>query len=153
MTIIPHHILVPTDFSMYADRALAYAVRLATALQSRLTLLHVIHSTLLEVPGMETEPTYHTYLHELEETVSQTLQGMCQQLRDAGIPGDIAIVHGVPYHEIIEIAAAKNVDLIVMGSHGRTGLAHVLLGSVAERVVRLAPCSVLVVRETEKQGA
>jgi len=153
MTMIPHHILVPIDFSTYADRALAYAVRLATTLRGRLTLLHVIHSTPLDVPGMETEPTYHTYLQELEETVSQTLQGARKQLRDTGIPGDIAIVHGVPYHEIIETATAKNVDLIVMGSHGRTGIAHVLLGSVAERVVRLAPCSVLVVRGTEKQSA
>jgi len=64
----------------------------------------------------------------------------------AGLPCDIAVDMGTPYQVIIDTARTKHVDLIVMGTHGRTGLRHVFLGSVAERVVQLAPCSVLVVR-------
>ena len=64
----------------------------------------------------------------------------------AGLTGERVVLYGVPFQEIVETAKARQVDLIVMGTHGRTGLMHVLLGSVAERVVRLAPCSVLVVR-------
>jgi nucleotide-binding universal stress UspA family protein len=57
------------------------------------------------------------------------------------------MVHGVPFHEILETAKSQNVDLIVMGTHGRTGLEHIFLGSVAEKVVRLAPCPVLIARQ------
>ena len=57
------------------------------------------------------------------------------------------MVHGVPFHEILETAKSQKVDLIVMGTHGRTGLQHILLGSVAEKVVRLAPCPVLIARQ------
>ena len=66
----------------------------------------------------------------------------------AGLPGARVVLYGVPFQEIVEVAKAQQVDLIVMGTHGRTGLMHVLLGSVAEKVVRLAPCSVLVVPAT-----
>ena len=60
----------------------------------------------------------------------------------------MVVAHGIPFQEIIDTAKVRQVDLIVMGTHGRTGLLHVLLGSVAERVVRLAPCPVLVARQT-----
>ena len=59
---------------------------------------------------------------------------------------DFAILHGTPFHVIVDTAQRDHIDLIIMGTHGRTGLRHVLLGSVAERVVRLAPCPVLVAR-------
>ena len=65
----------------------------------------------------------------------------------AGLIGECVVLYGVPFQEIVDTAKARQVDLIIMGTHGRTGLLHVLLGSVAEKVVRLAPCSVLVVRQ------
>ena len=64
-----------------------------------------------------------------------------------GLEGEIAVVHGVPFQEMLDTAKKQQVDLIIMGTHGRTGLQHVLMGSVAEKVVRLAPCPVLVVRQ------
>ena len=67
-----------------------------------------------------------------------------------GLPGARVVLYGVPFQEIVEVAKAQQVDLIVMGTHGRTGLLHVLLGSVAEKAVRLAPCSVLVVRQADQ---
>jgi nucleotide-binding universal stress UspA family protein len=69
-------------------------------------------------------------------------------VQQAGVQGDGAIVEGVPFQTITDTAKDQNVDLIVMGTHGRTGLSHVLMGSVTEKVVRLAPCSVLVTKDT-----
>jgi universal stress protein A len=71
-----------------------------------------------------------------------------RRVQEAGLPGDSAIVEGAPFQMIIDTAKDNEADLIVMGTHGRTGLTHVLMGSVAERVVRMAPCPVLVTRGT-----
>ena len=136
------HFLVPTDFSADADDALEYAMRLASKLQARLTLLHVIEP--LIVGSVETMP--YLFIHELEDKITHTMEPYRARITAAGLPCDYAIVHGVPFHVIVETARTDKIDLIIMGTHGRTGLRHVLLGSVAERVVRLAPCPVLVVR-------
>jgi nucleotide-binding universal stress UspA family protein len=142
-----HHILVPIDFSAYADQALAYAMALAQALQARLTLLHVIHLTPWTMGDMVT--TFPgIFLEDVETEAQQLLQASLGRLRDAGLQGETVIVHGVPLQTIIDTATEKDVDLIIMGTHGRTGLTHVLMGSVAENVVRLAPCPVLVTRGT-----
>jgi nucleotide-binding universal stress UspA family protein len=86
-------------------------------------------------------------MHDLEAEITSAMQAYLEQITAAGLNGEMAVVHGVPFQEIIETARAQQIDLIVMGTHGRTGLQHVLLGSVAEKVVRLAPCPVLVVRQ------
>jgi universal stress protein A len=136
------HVLVPTDFSADADYALEYAMTLASKLQARLTLLHVIEP--LIVGSVETMP--YLFIQDLEDKITQTMAPYRARITAAGLSCDYAIVHGVPFHVIVETARTDKVDLIIMGTHGRTGLRHVLLGSVAERVVRLAPCPVLVVR-------
>lgn len=156
------HFLVPIDFSAYADQALAYAIALAQKIQARLTLLHVIHplpSFGADI-GMGTALPY-TYFEELEAALRQALEEKLQRVHQAGLEGDYVLVNGIPFQVIIDTAAAQHVDLIIMGTHGRTGLTHMLMGSVAEKVVRLAPCPVLVTRtpaetpelETGKQGA
>jgi nucleotide-binding universal stress UspA family protein len=138
--------LVPTDFSPYAERALHYAIRLARTLKARLTLLHVIQPVLLAGVDMGVAlPT--TYLQEVEEAVQDSMEEAMSHVTAAGLPGERVVLYGVPFQEIVDTAKARQVDLIIMGTHGRTGLMHVLLGSVAEKVIRLAPCSVLVVRE------
>lgn len=141
------HILVPIDFSSYADQALEYAVELALKLQARLTLLHVIHLTPL-VLGDSVTSLPGTFLEEVETEAEQLMHTSLGRLRNAGLPGETVIVHGIPFQAIIDTAKDKGADLIVMGTHGRTGLTHVLMGSVAEKVVRLAPCPVLVTRGT-----
>ncbi len=141
------HILVPMDFSAYADHALDYAIALAEKLQARLTLLHVIHPMLMGV-GDVAAALPNAYLQNLEAGVQIEMGNHFERVEAAKLEGGIAIVHGVTFQCIIDIAQDKNVDLIVMGTHGRTGLQHVLLGSVAEKVVRLAPCPVLVTRGT-----
>jgi nucleotide-binding universal stress UspA family protein len=143
--MIAQHILVPIDFSPYADEALDYAMTLASVLQARLTLLHVMAP--LPLVGMEINGTaLATYLDELEAESTQTMEAYRARVTHAGLPCDVAVVLGTPYQVIIDTACARQVDLIVMGTHGRTGLRHLFLGSVAERVVQLAPCAVLVVR-------
>ncbi len=139
------HILVPTDFSAYADQALAYAIELAQALQARLTLLHVFHLSPLSVGGMPPAVLAAT-LYEMETTAHQRMQAMLTRVHHAGLQADSAIIEGIPFQRIIDTVHARGVDLIIMGTHGRTGLTHVLMGSVAENVVRLAPCPVLVTR-------
>lgn len=143
--MIAQHILVPVDFSPYADQALDYAMTLARVLQARLTLLHVMAP--LPLVGMEMNGTaLTTYLDELEAESTQAMAAYCDRATQAGLTCDVAVVMGTPYQVIIDTARTKQVDLIVMGTHGRTGLRHLFLGSVAERVVQLAPCAVLVAR-------
>ena len=138
--------LVPLDFSEYANQALDYAINLASKLGARLTLLHVIQY--LPLGGVDMGVTLpYTYIQDLEAEIMNSMQAYLERVTAAGLEGDIAVVHGVPFQEIIETAKTQQVDLIVMGTHGRTGFQHVLLGSVAEKVVRLAPCPVLVARQ------
>lgn len=136
------HILVPIDFSPNANQAFDYALRLAHSLQARLTVLHVIEPLLLG----NRDPVPYPAIEELESRITETLSSYHARITASGLKGDFAIVHGVPYQVIIATARTAHIDLIVMGTQGRTGLSHVLLGSVAERVVRHAPCPVLVMR-------
>jgi nucleotide-binding universal stress UspA family protein len=140
-----HHVLVPTDFSASAEQALDYAIRLAGTLKARLTVLHVMQP--VPMAGIDMAVALpETYVQEMEEAVQGSMEDAWARVTAAGLAAERVVLYGVPFQEIVEAAKARQVDLIVMGTHGRTGLMHVLLGSIAERVVRLAPCSVLVVR-------
>jgi nucleotide-binding universal stress UspA family protein len=91
-----------------------------------------------------------SYVAEIEAVAQQRMEAPQKRVQDAGLPEAIRIVHGVPFREIIDTAKDIQADLIIMGTHGRTGVPHLLIGSVAERVVRLAPCPVLVTRHSEE---
>lgn len=145
MQEIFHKILVPIDFSEHAARALDYAIDWARPLHAHLTLIHVIQSISDVGIGMAAAlPAAH--LKALEAELTQHLQGYLKRVEDAGVESDLVMAHGTPVDETIEVVKARAIDLIIMGSHGRTGLSHVLLGSMTEKLVRLAPCPVLVVR-------
>jgi nucleotide-binding universal stress UspA family protein len=146
-----HHVLVPIDFSSYAEHALDYAIALAQKLQARVTLLHVIQP-LVAGADMGAWPS-PTFVAELEAAITSDMEGYLARVTAAGLAGEIAVVHGAPSQEILDTARKHQVDLIVMGTHGRTGLPHVLLGSVTERVVRSAPCPVLVARHSTPVAA
>jgi universal stress protein A len=149
--MIPQHILVPIDFSLYANQALDYTLRFVEVLQTvddayrpRLTLLHVLEVPMLPVGA---ERTLGAYLQQAERQQRQQLEAdYTSRVREAGLECTTAVVSGVPFQAIVDLARARQVDLISMATHGRTGLSHILLGSVADKVVRLAPCPVLVVR-------
>ena len=111
-----------------------------------MTLLHVIQPPLVAGADMGVWPS-PAFIDDLETAITGNMEGYLARVTAAGLAGEIAVVHGVPFQEILDTAKARQVDLIIMGTHGRTGLTHVFLGSVAEKGVRLAPCPVLVARQ------
>jgi len=163
------HLLVPTDFSEPANNALRYAIEEAGLHHAKVTLLHVlpadtrtdvhyvtgapapaaargglgpgVHgSALLSQPEVVRRDRTEEALTQLRDLVANAFQG----------PSEVAVAMGNPADTIVRVAQERSADLIVMSTHGRTGLQHMLLGSVAEKVVRLAPCPVLTVKP---QGA
>jgi nucleotide-binding universal stress UspA family protein len=150
--MIVQHVLVPIDFSTTADRALAYAIALAQQLQARLTLLHVLDLTPVTMDEMPAGVAA-TYLDDLETDAQHLLQASLERVQRAGLQAESLLVQGTPTQTIVDTAGEQGVDLIIMGTHGRTGLAHVFLGSVAEHVVRQGPCPVLVVRRAPDTSA
>ena len=136
----------PLTLARMPSRHWTYAIAFAQKLQARVTLLHVIQPPLVAGADMGVWPS-PAFIDDLETAITRDMEGYLARVTAAGLTGEIAMVHGVPFHEILNTAKARQVDLIIMGTHGRTGLPHVLLGSVAEKVVRLAPCPVLVARQ------
>jgi len=140
-------ILVPTDFSATADAALDYAFGLAERFGASLQLLHV-----LEDPFIYEGISAEAYISEAPLTRTAMLAEARERLAHRAVPRhrkvqvETEVLFGHGARTIAEYAAERAIDLIVIGTHGRTGLAHVLLGSVAERLVRTAPCPVLTVR-------
>ena len=139
------HILVPTDFSAGSNEALATAIGLALDGGARITLLHVTHLPAQVFPDM-IMPMGPELIREAEHSVDGLLEELCARAREAGVDADWRTSLGTTHVEICAQAKTLGVDLIVIGTHGRTGLSHALLGSVAEKVVRRAPCPVLTVR-------
>lgn len=143
--MLPRHILVALDFSKPSERALGLAIELAGKLDARLTLLHVVHPpTFSAGPDVGLGAAYANLMEQMEADANHAMAASKQRAREAGLEGDTVLMHGVPFQQIVDFSGDRQVDLIVMGTHGHTGLQHVLLGSVAEKVVRLAPCAVLV---------
>jgi nucleotide-binding universal stress UspA family protein len=145
--MLAQRVLVPLDFSAPSQQALDYAIELAGKLQAGLTLLHVIQPPLPGGgPDIGADTSLVLYLEEIEAEMWQTIETHATRVRAAGLACDALVIHGAPFQQIIDVATAKQSDLIVMGTHGHTGLQHFFMGSVAEKVVRMAPCPVLVTR-------
>jgi nucleotide-binding universal stress UspA family protein len=147
-------ILHPTDFSECATQAEKLAVRLARDSQGELVLAQVLVETPLYGEGLlnvrEAQKVYDAQRKWAEET----LEARAGQIRrEHGIKVRWTLPVGVPFEEIVRVAADEHADMIVMGTHGRSGLNRLLLGSVAERVIRLAPCPVVTVRQKEAAAA
>jgi universal stress protein A len=146
-------ILVATDFSDSSDGALAHAATLAASLNVPIHLIHV-----LEEPFVTSGP-YEFMLPDTPDRRERRYQlaharlaEMRRPLEHAGIRTTIEVRSGTPTEGITSAAVDYGADLIVMGTHGRSGLQHLLLGSVAERVIRTARCAVLTVRAAPKSG-
>jgi nucleotide-binding universal stress UspA family protein len=135
-------ILVPFDFSEHSDKALRWAVGMAEKWQASVLLFHVVS---IPTYPMVTEAFFDA--SQLEASLREDTEQKMREVaaKDKTVTLRTQVKMGEPFWDICRIAEEEKVDLIVMGSHGRTGLAHVLLGSVAERVVRHAPCPVLVI--------
>ena len=136
-------ILFATDFSRWAQRAEDYACALACSWRASLTVLSVAEFP----PGLNPDyPVNQQYLADLLKHASSQLVDLKGRAERRGIAVTTRVATGIPSEEVITAARAEDSDLIVVGTRGKTGLAHVLLGSTAERVIRGAPCPVLTVR-------
>ena len=151
MDIVLKHILVPTDFSENSKVALRYACALAEKFSAALHLVHVIEDRFLFAPGAEGYPAVVTDFKEVQAEVQKQLEASVSAEWHQKLKVQTAIRRGAPFVELIRYAREVPIDLIVMGTHGRGVIAHMLLGSVAERVVRKSPCPVLTVRQPEHE--
>ena len=145
------HILAPTDFSDYSKKALSDALDLAQTFGAKLSLLHVIEPPPYPIEGFVPSAVGADLLGDLEQQTSAELAQVLPDAQEAKVEVTRAVAIGSPSQKIVETAEAEHVDLIVMATHGRTGLSHLLIGSVAERVVRTAPCPVLTIRPPAAQ--
>jgi nucleotide-binding universal stress UspA family protein len=146
------NVVVATDFSLDADAAVSYALALAKETRAAVCLLHVVDNPL--AAGAWSSDMYASEIAGLQINLVRDAEKQLQQgIRTLDRPGiEIAgaVRTGRPASTIVEFARESGCDLIVIGSHGRTGAARLVMGSVAEHVVRTAPCPVLVVRPPEK---
>ena len=139
-------ILCPVDFSDRSDRALEYAVFIATTNDASLTLVHVVDHLQGEDHFFILSLTAEELQKKLESEARKKLDLLAQKYSDT-IKVETVIRAGKPFVEIVRMAKENDIDQIIMGSHGRTGIPHMLLGSVAEKVSRKAPCPVLIFKE------
>jgi len=142
-------ILVPTDFSDHARAALDVALGLASESKATVHLLHAYEIPISAVPpyGVELPPGL---ILEVRDAAARSLEKVAAEVRGRGVTCEAHLIHGPPVDGIIEAATSVGADLIVMGTRGLTGFKHVLLGSVAERTIRTAPCPVLSVKPKAK---
>lgn len=143
-------ILVPIDFSARSKKALAYALPFAKQFGAKLILLHVVEPVV--TPDFATSFPLAIESDKVEAASKGRLERIVkQQAIDPKLVEKTLVRQGSPFREIVDAARTLKSDLIIISTHGYTGLKHALLGSTAERVVRHAPCPVLVVREHERE--
>jgi nucleotide-binding universal stress UspA family protein len=147
--IVLNHILVPIDFSENSKKALRYAIPLAEKFGASVTLINIIEPTVfpsdfgfgqMSFPDVEQELVTKSKT-ELDEIVS----GL-----STTAPVATVVKTGIPFVEVTSYADEEKVDLIIVATHGRTGVEHILFGSTAEKIIRKAPCPALVVRAEER---
>jgi nucleotide-binding universal stress UspA family protein len=148
MTRIVH----PTDFSDGAEQGRALAIRLARALQAELILLHVSVEAPLYREGSMSARELERFFEAQREWAMKALEERAVECRGQGVPTLARVVAGVPHREIVATAEREGAEFIVMGTRGRGGVERALLGSVADRVIRTAPCAVVTLREMGEPG-
>jgi nucleotide-binding universal stress UspA family protein len=143
-------LLVPTDFSRSSDRALILALDLARGLRAMIEIVHVQSLPIYSLPPPVEMLAPTVIAQEVLADIDHQLTRVCDRVRSNGLVCESITLIGEPHAEILKRAAESGASMIVMGTHGRTGLSHALLGSVAERVVQRALCPVLVVPSAER---
>jgi nucleotide-binding universal stress UspA family protein len=150
-------LLVAVDFTPYSEEALLFAAELAECIDAKITVLHVIHDP-AEAPGFYApKGKKKKYLFTMEDAANEMMDEFLKKMRKAH--PDVApikkasplLIVGTPVTRILEIAKKKKAKMIFVGSHGRTGLSKMLVGSKAERVVQLSPIPVVVVKTSRKK--
>jgi len=139
-------ILFPTDFSVASDYALAYAVSVAKQFKAKLFILHVVDMSYdisgFYIPHISAE----TLQQEMKDWAEKMLKKLTIRMPRSIKAYESAIKIGIPHKEIIKFAKDKDIDMIIMGTHGKTGVDHFFFGSTTERVLKQADCPVLTIR-------
>jgi nucleotide-binding universal stress UspA family protein len=143
-------LVVPYDFSSASRAALAQGVEFARKLGARLQLIHVVDESAYYVLPFPVPTVPPTYLLELEARLGEHLESVAKSVRDEGIACETAVLRGLTAPKVLDHLEETKPLMVVMGTHGRTGWRHALLGSVAERVVQRASCPVLIVPDPER---
>ncbi|MEO6593952.1 MAG: universal stress protein [Planctomycetota bacterium] len=138
-------IVCPTDFSPTAARAVDYAAEMARTFEAELILLHVIPEMNYPLRSFGMASSFPHLKTELQARANEALQEVCKKSL-AGVTYRTELRDGEAHSQVLECAKATQADLIVIGTHGHTGIMHAFLGSTAEKIVRLATCPVLTVR-------
>lgn len=146
-------ILLPTDFSAHSALAADYAISFAQEYEAEIIVLHVMErvaefTSMMgdDLPGYETVLGYYD---DLLKTAQKRVEEICSRAKDHNVTANCRVMPGNPRHEILAVAGSEPIDLMIIGTHGRRGFSRVLHGSVAEAVVRHAPCSILSVKQPE----
>jgi len=144
-------ILFPTDFSQGARAAMDYAISLAQDYKARLILLYVIQDISIAEWYIPSSIAAADLVEDMQKSATREMEKWAAEAAVKVKSVEKDVVRGVPFVEIIRTAKEKNADMIVIGTHGRTGIDHMLFGSTAEKVVRKSPCPVLTVRMAGKE--
>lgn len=139
-------VLFPTDFSENSLHALPYARALAETFQAKLFLLHVVEPMRVLMDDLMAPASALQMEAEAEERGQARLGNLLDLPTKASLEIEERVIRGVPFAEIVRYAREQEIDLIVLATHGLSGIAHLLIGSTAEKVVRKAPCAVLTVK-------
>jgi len=151
MKISIKNILCPVDFSDSSHYALEHAVELARLCHADIEILHVMEPSAYELPEGVEIPSFSSREVETHyrRSITERLEHMAVTVANDGVNISIHLATGLPFVQIVKRATEQSFDMIVMGTHGRSGLLHMLLGSVTEKVIRTAPCPVLTVRHPD----
>ncbi|MFA6469636.1 MAG: universal stress protein [Bacteroidota bacterium] len=149
LTIGLKKILVPIDFSDHSKKALRYALPFALQFKAELVLMYVVEPTIYPSDFGFGQVGFPDVEKELHEKAKTELQELLKTSVPETVNSSSVVSTGIPFVEITTYAQAENIDLIIVATHGRTGVEHILFGSTAEKIIRKAPCPVLVVRAEE----
>ncbi len=150
MTQVINKILVPIDFSDYSKNALRYAAQFALQFKAKIFLIYVVEPMIYPADFSMGQVAIPSADIDLQKRGEEELNNLAKSFIDPGVQTEIIIKTGKPFVEINETASEKDIDLVIMATHGHTGVEHLLFGSTAEKVVRKAPCPVLTLREPIK---
>lgn len=143
-------VLVPIDFSDYSKSSLKYAVSFVKQFKAELLLIYVVEPVIYPPDFSLGQIAIPTVDLEMDKRAIEELNKLAQKEIPSELKAKTIVKTGKPFIEIIETASEENIDLIIIATHGHTGVEHILFGSTAEKVVRKAPCPVLTIREPVK---
>jgi nucleotide-binding universal stress UspA family protein len=141
-------IIVPIDFSDCSRKALEYAVATARAHESKLTILHIFEESFVEpyINAANSEEEANEIIKEIERVNESKYDDFLKTIDLSGVKYEKLLINGIPETEMVRIAMEQQANLIVMGTHGRSGIKHILIGSTAEEVVRTVHCDIIIVK-------